>query len=77
MWAAGAMVGAFLLLVVCCSGCQTAPSVDTPAVSCEPLPVCSIPHKASSTQLDSALWACVLEYRALYSSCANRRPENK
>jgi hypothetical protein len=37
--------------------------------ACQPLPACDIPPGANSTQLESALWACVLEYRALYSVC--------
>lgn len=57
------------------AGCQTAPEPTwAPSVGCEPLPLCSIPVGANSTQLETALYACVLEYRALYSSCANRRP---
>jgi hypothetical protein len=31
--------------------------------------VCDISRGATSTQLEAALWACVLEYRALYSQC--------
>src|SRR5688500_873291 len=37
----------------------------------QPLPVCEIPPNATSTQLDSALWGCVLEYRALFPQCAH------
>jgi hypothetical protein len=38
---------------------------------CPPLPVCEIPPEANAKQLQSALWACVLEYRALYSQCTH------
>lgn len=70
VWALLIFAGSLFL-----SGCKTRPEpAFAPAVSCEPLPLCSIPPKASSTQLETALYACVLEYRALYSSCANRRP---
>lgn len=59
------------------AGCTTTEGVvldKTPEdiaveAACVPLPVCDIPPRANSTQLESALWACVLEYRALFSQC--------
>lgn len=54
-------------------GCQTAPEFAAqPVVRCEPLPLCDIPAKSTSTQLELALYRCVHEYRALYSACAVR-----
>jgi hypothetical protein len=64
-----------MIALAALAGCQHAPPpVDQPRVSCEPLPTCAafIPPMATSTQLENGLWACVLEYRALYSSCATR-----
>jgi hypothetical protein len=37
--------------------------------ACGPFPVCEIPPGASSKQLNSALWGCVLEMRAQWSKC--------
>jgi len=69
-----ALIFAILLLagISLLSGCQTPAAVQRPQVPCEPLPVCFIPPGANSTQLETALWGCVLEYRALYSHCAHR-----
>jgi hypothetical protein len=65
----------FLALFVL-AGCSTTEHLDlgdpqeaTKAASCAPLPLCDIPPGANSTQLETALWACVKEYRALYSVC--------
>lgn len=71
------LAGVLVLLLL--TGCQTAPAVDRPVVDCEPLPTCDafIPPDASSTQLEMGLWSCVLEYRALYLSCATRQRSPK
>lgn len=70
----GTLLAGIVCVLVGLSGCQTAPiPVDRPFTPCEPLPLCSIPPKATSTQLELALWGCVLEYRAQYSSCAGRQ----
>lgn len=72
-----AMVLTVVLLVLMLTGCKTAPEYTPPVrLSCEPLPVCAIPPKATSTQLEMALWECVLEYRAQYSACANRQRQS-
>lgn len=69
----GAVLACVLLTM--CAGCVARPPrEDVPAVdaaACAPLPLCAVPPKASSTQLETALWECVLEYRALYSVCYN------
>lgn len=65
---------AAILVVLMIAGCATAPEpVDRPVVSCEPIRPCDIPPAANSTQLEAALWACVLELRAQYRSCAERQ----
>jgi len=66
-----------VVLLLPLAGCQTREAVKLPpdqgraavTLACPPLPACDIPPGANSTQLTSALWACVLEYRALYSVC--------
>lgn len=66
-----------LIAVLALAGCATAEHVNldgTPAeqatqAGCDPLPLCTVPPDASSIQLTSALWACVLEYRGLYAKC--------
>lgn len=71
------MRGVILLAVLALAACGTtehirldqAPQDTAEAAGCSPLPLCEIPPGANSTQLESALWACVLEYRALYSAC--------
>lgn len=66
---------AYAVLLLPLSGCAARPtnSDATPpaleAAACAPLPTCPIPAGASSTQLELALWECVLEYRSLYSVC--------
>lgn len=66
-----------LIVLACTTGCTSTehvrldkdPGALATEAGCAPLPVCEIPPAANSTQLTSALWACVLEYRALYSVC--------
>lgn len=65
------------LLLSFLTGCKTTegirldkdPNTLAGEATCAPLPLCDIPPAATSTQLESSLWACVLEYRALYSAC--------
>lgn len=59
--------GCLLLLVL--SGCAAAPPAERVPTACQPLPACDIPTGSNSTQLEEALWKCVMEYRALYSVC--------
>jgi hypothetical protein len=54
------------------AGCTTSPPPAAQHISCEPVAACPIPDAASSTQLEAALWGCVLELRAQYASCAAR-----
>lgn len=67
-WALG------LALLTGCSSTEgirldKSPQDTAEEAGCQPLPLCTIPPEANSTQLESALWACVHEYRALYSQC--------
>lgn len=70
--------GALVLMALLLAGCSTTDHIDlgdpkeaTKAASCGPLPLCSsyIPINATPKQLVDGLYACVLEYRALYSVC--------
>jgi hypothetical protein len=65
------MVFLVILAVVSLAACQTLPEGPSarPARLCEPLPVCNIPASSTSSQLEEALWSCVVEYRAMYSVC--------
>jgi uncharacterized lipoprotein YajG len=66
------LAGAVGILLQGCAARPTNSDATPPALAaaaCAPLPVCSIPPASSSTQLEQALWECVLEYRALYSVC--------
>lgn len=67
-----------VLLLLSLAGCKTAPEpVDRPVIACEPIKPCDIPPGATSTQLEAALWACVLEGRAQYQSCSTRQKVTK
>jgi hypothetical protein len=73
----------FLALALGIAGCGTTEHLDlgdpqeaTKAASCAPLPLCDIPPGANSTQLETALWACVKEYRALYSVCYHMKADS-
>lgn len=75
--------GTLVAVVVCTllAGCKTAPAQGIhPSAEelarearCAPLAPCDIPPGANSEQLESALLACLLEYRGLYAYCAAQR----
>lgn len=66
LWLWAGICCVFLLAL---SGCTTAPPSARVPTACQPLPACDIPTGSNSTQLEEALWKCVMEYRALYSVC--------
>lgn len=72
-----AFIALLVVLMLALGGCASGRHLELPPApqdaaqkaACPPLPVCDIPPGANSTQLELALWKCVLDYRAMYSVC--------